>query len=82
LTAIVGDAIEISLSPTQSIQERHMSADQEPVDESLKDLEKKPIDPAAAGQVKGGALADSPDIRLIDAPDTRIGTPSIRSNTL
>ena len=59
-----------------------MSTDQEPLDESLKDLEKTPIDPAAAGKVKGGALANPPNIRLVDPPETRIESPSIKSNTL
>ena len=59
-----------------------MSADQEPQEESLKDLEKKPIDPTDAGTVKGGVLADSPDTRLINPPNIRIESPNIKSNTL
>ena len=58
-----------------------MSTDQEPQDESLKDLEKTPIDPAAAGKVKGGVLANPPDTKLLNPPNIRVGTPSISSDS-
>ena len=57
-----------------------MSDEQDSHDESLKDLEKKPIDPAEAAKVKGGFLTDPPDTKLIDAPDTRIQSPNLRTD--
>jgi hypothetical protein len=57
-----------------------MSADQEPGDDSLKDLEKEPIDPAEAGNVKGGVLANPPEIKLLDPPNIRTATPIISSD--
>ena len=59
-----------------------MTADQEPQDESLKDLEKKAIDPAAAGKVKGGVLTNPPDMKLQNPPNDRLATPIMRTDSM
>jgi hypothetical protein len=61
--------------------ERRMSIENDPKDEPFKDLEKTPVDPAVAENVKGGALIDAPDTRIGTTSDSTI-SPNLNSTTL